>query len=230
MSFGPEERRGDRGMKAKATAVDEHAKPWFFDLWARFYDARWVQRVTYRPVHDAVLEELRGTRPRRILDLACGTGLLSQRLAQTFAGARIVGCDFSAQMLRRAARRSLPLECVQGDVAHLPFRDRSFDTIVSTEAFHWFPNQPAALDEMRRLLRRDGRLLLALVNPTSATLSSATHLGSSLAGEPFYWPTRDQMRRLLVDAGFHVRKQRRVYRLPGGLLFPPVLTIAQAVR
>ena len=56
------------------------AKRWFFDAWSRLYDLPVVQWLTYRPVHDAVLHVLREDRPRTVLDLGCGTGLLSQRI------------------------------------------------------------------------------------------------------------------------------------------------------
>jgi ubiquinone/menaquinone biosynthesis C-methylase UbiE len=201
------------------------AKRWFFDAWSRVYDAPWVQRATYRPVQNAVVEALRHPAPRRVLDIGCGTGQLAHRIAETFPHVRVVGCDFSAGMLRRAAARSRGVRWVQGDAGRLPFHDRSFDTIVSTEAFHWFPDQGAALAEFFRTLQPGGRLLLAAVNTPAAPVSGVFWLGSRLAGEPFYWPTTSQMRRWVESAGFRIEGQRRVFRLPGFLL-PPVLTAA----
>jgi ubiquinone/menaquinone biosynthesis C-methylase UbiE len=200
------------------------AKQWFFDAWSRVYDTRVVQRATYRPVHDAVIQALRQGVHRRVLDIGCGTGLLTQRVA-ALPGTRVVGCDFSPGMLTRAAIRMPAGYWVQGDAGGLPFGDGSFDAIVSTEAFHWFPDQAAALAECFRVLAPGGRLLLALVNTPAAPLSIVFHLGSRLVGEPFYWPTVGHMRRLVESAGFRVERQRRVYRLPGFLL-PPVLTCA----
>jgi SAM-dependent methyltransferase len=102
-----------------------------------------------------------------------------------------------------------------------------FDAVVSTEAFHWFPDQDAALAEFFRVLVPGGRVLLALVNTPAEVVSQVAYAGSRLAGEPFYWPTTGQVRRRFEAAGFQVIGQRRVFRLPGFLL-PPVLT--QAVR
>lgn len=203
------------------------APRWFFDVWSLVYDLPLVQRATYWPVHDAVVAALRGGTCGRVLDVGCGTGQLSSRIRRELPRSRVVGCDFSSGMLRRAAERGGAV-WVQGDAARLPFARGSFDAVVSTEAFHWFPDQHAALVEFQRVLAPGGRLLLALVNPPSQLVSEAAHLGSRLFGEPFYWPTMRQMRDRVEAAGFRVERQDRVFRLPGGLLLPPVLTVAVA--
>jgi len=202
-------------------------KRWFFDVWAVFYDLPWVQRAVYRPPHDAVLAEL-GPVAGAVLDLGCGTGQLAARIHRESPGARVVGCDFSHGMLARARARDRGMRWVQGDAGRLPFRDGSFDAVVSTEAFHWFPDKPRALAEIRRVLRPGGRLLLALVNPRLAVTGRVMQVASRLVGEPFYWPTSAEMRRTLAAAGFHVERQTRIFRLPAGVLFPPVLTVASA--
>lgn len=200
---------------------------WFFDAWSRVYDAPWVQRRTYRPLHDAVLTLLDGERPQRILDLGCGTGQLTARLAEASPRTRTVGCDFSAGMLERAAERCPRTPLVRGDAGQLPFADRTFDAIVSTEAFHWFPDQRRALAECFRVLRPGGRLLIALINTRAVPVSEVFHLGSWLLGEPFYWPSRAQMREWIGAAGFRIAAQRSIVRF-GVPLLVPILT--EAVR
>jgi len=202
---------------------------WFFDVWSLIYDLPLVQRATYWPVHDAVITALRGKACGRVLDVGCGTGQLSSRIRRELPRSRVVGCDFSSGMLRRAAQRG-GAAWVQADAGRLPFASGSFDAVVSTEAFHWFPDQHAALIEFHRVLARGGQLLLALVNPPSELVSEAAHFGSRLFGEPFYWPTIAQMRERVEAAGFRVEWQERVFRLPGALLLPPVLTVAVASR
>ena len=205
--------------------ADRGPNRWFFDAWSRVYDLPLVQRATYRPVHDAVLRELRELRPRHVLDVGCGTGLLTTRMRHDLRGTHVVGCDFSGGMLRQAAARAPRVPWVRGDAGRLPFADGSFDAITSTEAFHWFPDQDAALAEIFRVLVGGGHMLIALVNTPAALMSELMYFGSRLAGEPFYWPTVAEMRERVEHAGFRVQKQRRIFRLPGFLL-PPVLTRA----
>jgi len=205
----------------------------FFDAWSRVYDHPLVQWATYRPVHDAVLAALGPHRPASVLDLGCGTGQLLQRTRDDLAPRRLVGCDFSAGMLGQARARvdaapSAPTTAVlvRGDAMRLPFRDGAFDAVVSTEAFHWFPDHDAAIAEIHRVLAPGGTLILGFVNPPLGVVSEAIHVASRLLGTPMRWPTASALRRKLERGGFAVVSQRRIFRIPG-FLVPPVLTHAR---
>jgi SAM-dependent methyltransferase len=199
---------------------------WFFDAWSLVYDLPPVQRAVYRPPHDAVLAALRTVPHDRVLDVGCGTGLLAARMRCELRGTQAIGCDFSVGMLRRARARDAGIPWVQGDAGRLPFRDGAFEVVVSTEAFHWFPDPVGALREMRRVLRPRGHLLLGLVNPRFALTGWAVGLAARWLGEPFRWPTRRELRAELRTAGFRVDTQTRVLRFPGLVLLPAVLTTA----
>jgi ubiquinone/menaquinone biosynthesis C-methylase UbiE len=196
----------------------------FFDIWSRVYDLAPVQAAIYHPVHDAVLDELRSHRARRVLDVGCGTGDLTARLREELRAELVAGCDFSAGMLEQAAARTRAVQWLQGDAARLPFRDGAFDAVVSTEAFHWFPDPDAALREFHRVLAPGGRALVALVNVRVPATSRIAHAGSQMLGQPARWPTRAEMADRVGAAGFVVDRQRRIFRL-GGLVLPTVLTV-----
>jgi ubiquinone/menaquinone biosynthesis C-methylase UbiE len=198
---------------------------WLFDVWSTFYDLPIVQRLTYRPVQDAVVDLLRATRPRHVLDVGCGTGLLASRLRSELDGTSIVGCDFSYGMLAHARLHGERVAWVQGDAQQLPFRKASADAIVSTEAFHWFPDKRRALAEFFRVLVPGGRVIVALVNTPNEVARTVVRMGSRVVGQPFDWPTRAEMRELFESAGFRVETQRRVFRIPAGMLLPPVVTV-----
>jgi ubiquinone/menaquinone biosynthesis C-methylase UbiE len=196
----------------------------FFDIWSRVYDLPPVQAAIYHPVHDAVLGELRSHPAARILDVGCGTGDLTARLQAELATNLVAGCDFSAGMLEQAAARTRAVRWLQADATRLPFMDASFEAVVSTEAFHWFPDPDAALREFHRVLSPGSKLLVALVNVRVPATSRLAHAGSRALGQPAHWPTRAEMADRLRHAGFTVGHQNRVLRL-GGLLLPTVLTV-----
>lgn len=197
---------------------------WLFDGWSLFYDRALIQRTTYDPVHRAVLGALRGARVDALLDVGCGTGRLVAALRREHPPARIVGCDFSRGMLGRAAARSPGGAWVQAEAARLPFADESFDALVCTEAFHWFPDPDAALAEFRRVLRPGGVVLVALVTVPFGVVGDLVRVGSELVGAPFHWPTAEALARRFERAGLVVVEQRRIWRLPGAFVLPPVLT------
>jgi ubiquinone/menaquinone biosynthesis C-methylase UbiE len=196
-----------------------------FDVWSRVYDLPPVQRAIYEPVHDAVSARLRGDAPGRVLDLGCGTGILTDRLRRDGMASVLVGCDLSLGMLEQAVGRSSEPAWVQGDATRLPFAGGSFDTAVSTEAFHWIPDQPAALRELHRVLRPGGRIVLAFVNPAVRGTSRAAEAFSRVAGQPAHWPTRRGMRRMCEQAGFEVVAQDRVRRVFSWVV-PTIVTVA----
>jgi ubiquinone/menaquinone biosynthesis C-methylase UbiE len=209
----------------------------FFDAWSRVYDFPLVQLAAYRPVHDAVLQALESEPCARVLDIGCGTGRLAERLVAARGVQSVFGCDFSAGMLAHAAERLRPdgaaaparVALVRGDATYLPFAAASFDAAVSTEAFHWFPDQGAVLRELRRVLRPGGRLLLALVSPPLEIIADAVAIGMRFVGQPLRWTTPSRLRAQVEAAGFHVERQRRIFRISGFLL-PPVLTMARRPR
>lgn len=199
----------------------------FFDLWSLVYDLRPVQALVYRPVHEAVLARLRAFRALRVLDVGCGTGLLAVRLRRELPGARVIGCDFSAGMLARAAARDPRGPWVRGDAQRLPFREAAFDAVVCTESFHWYPDQRRALAEFYRVVVPAGLVLIETTSPHLAAIGDLAHGLSRLAGVPFTWPARARLHADLEAAGFAVEAQRWIPRLPGPVLFPAVLSIAR---
>jgi ubiquinone/menaquinone biosynthesis C-methylase UbiE len=201
------------------------AQRWLFDAWSHFYDLEWVQRAVYRPEQDAVLAVLQAEPRARVLDLGCGTGQLAHRLRR--AGARVVGCDFSAGMLAAARARDRRVGWVQGDALHLPFGRAVFDAVVSTQTYHWFPEQAVALREIARVLRPGGLIVLTAVRPALKSLGRLMEAGAGILRQPFHWPDGAELARHAARAGLRVEHERRLFRLPGALLLPPVLTLAR---
>lgn len=100
----------------------------------------------------------------RVLDACCGTGDLA--LEAEREGGIVTGLDFSAEMLARARRKSDTIEWVQGDMLALPFPDGAFDAATVGFGVRNVADLPAALAELRRVLRPGGRLaILEITRP-----------------------------------------------------------------
>jgi demethylmenaquinone methyltransferase / 2-methoxy-6-polyprenyl-1,4-benzoquinol methylase len=97
-----------------------------------------------------------------VVDLACGTGDLSELAAQT--GARVVGVDFAGQMLAGARRRGINALFVQADAGCVPLPDASTTVVLSGFALRNFVSIPVVLTEAARLLKPSGRLALLEVD------------------------------------------------------------------
>jgi SAM-dependent methyltransferase len=127
------------------------------------YDRRWAE-YTRRSL--ALLRPwIEGRCSGAVLDVGCGTGNLLPRLAAW--GARVdayAGADPDAAMLATAGARiaaaPFPAGVARAGAGALPFRDASFDLVVTASSLHMWPDAAAGLAELRRVLRSDGALLL----------------------------------------------------------------------
>jgi ubiquinone/menaquinone biosynthesis C-methylase UbiE len=89
----------------------------------------------------------------RVLDVACGTGVLAC-CASDRVGPRgaVKGLDANADMLAVACRKSVQAEWIEGKAESLPFADESFDAVVSQFGLMFFDDRPGAIREMMRVL------------------------------------------------------------------------------
>jgi demethylmenaquinone methyltransferase/2-methoxy-6-polyprenyl-1,4-benzoquinol methylase len=109
------------------------------------------------------------------LDVACGTGRLTEELARA-AGAqgRVVGVDFSPRMLQEARRRRPKLEWVEGDALSLPFPRASFDAATIAFGLRNLARPERGLAEMARVVRPGGRLVvLEFLRPPRGPMGAA---------------------------------------------------------
>jgi ubiquinone/menaquinone biosynthesis C-methylase UbiE len=139
-------------------------------LYARYaasYDRRF-SRYSEGTLERAVAA-LADQAPGRLLDVACGTGLLAERIRRRWPQTPVIGVDLSAEMLEMASRRMPrhdgsgggPLtDWRVGPAEALPVADGAADTLTCTNAFHLVQQPAQALAEFRRALAPGGRLLL----------------------------------------------------------------------
>ena len=171
----------------------------------------------------APLLDLLDARPcERILDLGCGDGALTAKIAAT--GAEVVGVDASAEQI--AAARALGLDARVMDGERLAFA-RDFNAVLSNAALHWMKRPDAVLAGVARALKPGGRFVAEMggagnVGSVRAAIGDALRRrGQDPAPyDPWYFPTPDEYRAKLEAAGFRVRQIEPIPRptpIPGDI-------------
>ncbi|MCV7100772.1 class I SAM-dependent methyltransferase [Mycobacterium palustre] len=184
------------------------------------YDLPLLQRWVYRPPHDEVIAQLRDHGARRIADIACGTGILSDRIERELHPEEIYGIDMSDGMLNQARARSERVTWLRAPAEKLPFDDGVLDAVVTTSAFHFF-DQPAALREFHRVLRSGGLLAVSALSTRQPKLQAP----SSQRWKPQHNASPAEMRSMFDGAGFAISDQHRIRRPAWARIVSDLITV-----
>jgi ubiquinone/menaquinone biosynthesis C-methylase UbiE len=125
------------------------------------YDTLLVPLI-FQPYADDMARRVAALAPRRVLEVAAGTGAVTRAMARALpAGTTLVATDLNPPMLQRAAAvgTAQPVQWQPADAMQLPFGDASFDVLVCQFGVMFFPDKVAAYREARRVLRPGGTLL-----------------------------------------------------------------------
>ena len=116
-----------------------------------------------------LIQEVAGTEiDSAILDVGCGPGLLAAQLANS--AKRVVGIDFSSNMIQEASSRFPQLEFHEADAEKIPFDDQTFDCVVVNYCAHHLARPAKALGELHRVVRQGGRIVI--VHPIQSRQAS----------------------------------------------------------
>ena len=194
--------------KQSGYQVSHNAAEKYEQFASRYYMGPWVAELI-------TLADLRTG--ERVLDLACGTGVVARQAAmQVGPTGQVTGLDLNAGMLAVArATPSLPgttinITWVEGSAMAMNLRNASFDVILCQQGIQFFPDKLSSLREMRRVLVPGGRLLLSVwrsASPYNTAVGRAlqryvgaeaatTYLASRVV------PDAAALRRMIEDAGF----------------------------
>jgi ubiquinone/menaquinone biosynthesis C-methylase UbiE len=174
-----------------------------FDEWPETYE-RWFQTPVGKRVRSIemghIMDLLAPRRHERILDVGCGTGIFTERYLQQ--GAHVTGVDLSLEMLRYGRRKAglgamLP---VVADMHRLPFADGAFDKTVSITALEFAADGRRAVQELLRVTRRGGRLVIATLNRLSSWADRRRQAAQKDSGSVFrhvHFRSPEQLSRLV---------------------------------
>ncbi len=175
----------------------------------RDWDARTYDRVAHPMTRwgMAVLDRLPLTGGERVLDAGCGTGRVTERLAERLAEGRVIALDGSPAMIdgarRRLARFGDRIEYVVADLGRpLPIAE-PVDAIASTATFHWVPDHDALFRNLAAVAKPGGRLVAQCGG--AGNIASVLHvlatIGDGWLG-PAHFETPDDTERRLAAAGY----------------------------
>lgn len=175
----------------------------------------WLGPLLFEPFAWDLAERAGALAPKRILETAAGTGIVTGALLRKAPGAEIVATDLNQAMLDVAAARldSWRIAFQAADAQSLPFEDASFDAVVCQFGVMFFPDRTAAYREARRVLKPGGRFLFNVWdrldrNPVSAAVAGAVAAlfpddpPSFLDRVPFGYHDRTRIEADLREAGF----------------------------
>lgn len=181
---------------------------------------RWLVGPLFRPWAETTLDELALSSGNRVLDIACGTGIVARVARERLGEAGyIVGVDISPDMLAVARAVEPAIDWREGNASTLPLRDgEQFDVVVCQQGLQFFPDKPAAAAQMRRALAKGGRLAVATWRPDDEIplfrelrRVAERHLGA-IADQRYSLGDAAALEALLRDAGFHEVRSRTVSR------------------
>lgn len=126
------------------------------------YEAELVGPL-FRPWAELLLGRLAPVPGERLLDVACGTGIVARLAAERLGPAAVAGVDLSPGMLEVARAAAPAIAWREGSALELPLADgETFDLITCQQGLQFFPDRPAAVAQMRRALAAGGRLGVAV--------------------------------------------------------------------
>jgi ubiquinone/menaquinone biosynthesis C-methylase UbiE len=191
---------------------------------------RWLVGPLFRPWAEMTLDALQASAGDRVLDIACGTGIVARVARERLGdGAYIVGTDISPDMLAVARSVAPDIDWREGNAGALPLREgEQFDVVVCQQGLQFFPDKSAAAAEMRRALAPKGRLAVATWRsdeevPFFRELRriGERHLGT-ITDQRYGFGAADPLETLLREAGFHEVRSKilsRTIRFDDGMPF-----------
>lgn len=157
-------------------------------------------------------------RPLRILDLGCGTGWFTRKLAHLYPSAAVTGVDLSPGMISRAREQSdQEIDWLVADAEALPLPDHSYDLVFSNLMIQWCADPGPVLAECRRVLKPGGRLMVSTL--VDGTLRELAHAWAAAD------PGRPHVNRFELES--HLRMRVRD-ELPGACVETQTLTLPYA--
>jgi SAM-dependent methyltransferase len=203
--------RGDPALLARLQErMDRfYRRPDVRDAYQKYIDKREVESFDH-PFERQVAEYLAGLRPAAALEVGCGNGRFFRTLQRAGFAGKYVGSEVAGWIVQGCSRRHPEAGWIAATGYQIPVRDRSFDVCFSYGVIESLVYPERALEEMLRVLKRGGRLVLLFPD-----FVESGRFGSQLTGLSPGRPTRKLERGRWIDAALTYYDQK--FRLPRAL-------------
>jgi ubiquinone/menaquinone biosynthesis C-methylase UbiE len=203
-------------VEAEAPVVEAAAPKPLEKNPAKNYD-EFLGPAVFQPLSAFVLEKAAAQPGERVLDLACGTGIVTMQLPPLVGETgKVVGIDIAAPMLAIAAAKDKPAGCGiefrEGNgIALVDLDNNAFDLLICQQGLQFFPERETGASEMRRVLAPTGRAVVAcwkgleeqgLFQQLVETQSRLLNIPIEKAAMPFSFGDKAVLEQTLLDAGF----------------------------
>ena len=177
----------------------------YFNKWAHTYDKylfRWFMKRAQQKSID-LIDKMNFS----ALEVGCGTGEGLLMLKEKTNGT-IVGIDISEEMLKRAKEKlnGRNVNLKKANVESIPYNDETFDVVMSTESFHHYVNPKRAINEMKRVLKKGGDLIITDAN---FYLPLFNKIMEKIEPGIVHIYNKQEMKKLFIQAGFKDIVQKR---------------------
>jgi SAM-dependent methyltransferase len=202
--------------------------------------------VLFAPFARRLIDRAQPRAQDRVLDVACGTGIVARLAAAR--DATPVGLDLNPSMIDVARAIAPSIEWIVGDACELPLPDKAFDIVVCQAGLQFFPYRARAIEEMRRVLKPEGRMVVLVWRaiehqPAWRKLAETLdhHAGpeaAALMRAPFALHDADELRRLVGGAvrivietvSFPSAQEMLARQVNASPLAGPISTLCDAAR
>lgn len=186
----------------------------FWDDWAIRYDLlHFSESSSYNKIADNICLGLH--EGDSVLEVACGTGLLSEKvIKKSKVKINYIATDFSEKMISLAQKKKIDAEFLVMDARDLTFKSGSFDTIIISNALHIVPDANKVLSEINRVLKDNGALFVSnFLVPTTLVEQIAVSVFKILGYRVFNKLDLDTCIELINNSGFTITKKELYHSL-----------------
>jgi len=167
-----------------------------------------------------ILEEIRKQNFEKLLDAGCATGPMLTLLTQEYPNKQFVGLDLSPKMIEEAKKKKLKnTTFIEGDCENMPFENNTFDTIINSQSYHHYPNPQAFFNEVYRILKPNGKLILRDNTASDPVLFLMNNIGMKIANITGHGDVKassiDEVKKYCRQAGLEIIKieKQKKFRL-----------------